>query len=235
MLKKVLIVEDEHDLIKLLKYNLEKEGFKVSYTTDGSLALAEIRREMPDLVILDLMLPGIDGLEVCRQLRRQERFASLPVLMLTARSEEADRVVGLEIGADDYVTKPFSMRELIARVRVLLRRHEPVVVNRSTIQRGDLRIDPSAHSVTVSGKDVELSALEFRLLHHLASHPGMVFSRDQLLDRVWGNDRSVTQRSVDVYIRRVREKIELRPQDPLYLQTVHGVGYRFATEHQPAV
>jgi phosphate regulon transcriptional regulator PhoB len=232
MLKKVLIVEDEHDLVKLLKYNLEKEGFKVSYTTDGSLALAEIRREMPDLVILDLMLPGIDGLEVCRQLRRQDRFASLPVLMLTARSEEADRVVGLEIGADDYVTKPFSMRELIARVRVLLRRHEPVVVNRSTIMRGDLRIDPSAHSVTVSGKDVELSALEFRLLHHLASHPGMVFSRDQLLDRVWGNDRSVTQRSVDVYIRRVREKIENRPQDPIYLQTVHGVGYRFATEQQ---
>jgi len=232
MVKKILIVEDEHDLIKLLKYNLEKEGFKVTYTTDGSLALAEIRRETPDLVILDLMLPGIDGLEVCRQLRRLDKFVSIPVLMLTARSEEADRVVGLEIGADDYVTKPFSMRELIARVRALLRRHEPIGTNRSTIMRGDLRIDPSAHSVTVLGRDVELSALEFRLLHHLASHPGMVFSRDQLLDRVWGNDRSVTQRSVDVYIRRVREKIEERPQDPVYLQTVHGVGYRFATEHQ---
>ena len=233
MLKKILIVEDEHDLIKLLKYNLEKEGFKVGHTTDGSLALAEIRREMPDLVILDLMLPGMDGLEVCRQLRRNERFGSLPVLMLTARSEEADRVVGLELGADDYVTKPFSMRELIARVRALLRRHEPPDSNRNSIQRGDLRIDPSAHSVTVSGKEIELSALEFRLLHHLASHPGMVFSRDQLLDRVWGNDRSVTQRSVDVYIRRVREKIEMKPQDPIYLQTVHGVGYRFATENQP--
>ena len=232
MTKKILIVEDEHDLIKLLKYNLEKEGYKVAYTTDGSLALAEIRRETPDLVVLDLMLPGMDGLEVCRQLRRHEKFASIPVLMLTARSEEADRVVGLEIGADDYVTKPFSMRELIARVRALLRRHEPVVPNRVVIQRGDLRIDPSAHSVSVSGKQIELSALEFRLLHHLACHPGMVFSRDQLLDRVWGNDRSVTQRSVDVYIRRVREKIESRPQDPIYLQTVHGVGYRFAIEHQ---
>ena len=233
MLKKILIVEDEHDLIKLLKYNLEKEGFKVGHTTDGSLALAEIRREMPDLVILDLMLPGMDGLEVCRQLRRNDRFASIPVLMLTARSEEADRVVGLEIGADDYVTKPFSMRELIARVRALLRRHDAPDTNRNTIQRGDLRIDPSAHSVSIMGKEIELSALEFRLLHHLASHPGMVFSRDQLLDRVWGNDRSVTQRSVDVYIRRVREKIELKPQDPSYLQTVHGVGYRFATENQP--
>ncbi len=228
MFKKILIVEDEQDLIKLLKYNLEKEGFKVAYTTDGSLALAEIRRDAPDLVMLDLMLPGMDGLEVCRQLRRHDKYAAIPILMLTARGEEADRVVGLEIGADDYVTKPFSMRELIARVRALLRRHEPVTVNRATIQRGNLLIDPSAHSVAIAGREVELSALEFRLLHQLASHPGMVFSRDQLLDRVWGNDRSVTQRSVDVYIRRVREKIEPQPQDPKYVQTVHGVGYRFA-------
>lgn len=230
MMKKVLIVEDEQDVIKLLKYNLEKEGFRVSYTTDGSLALAEVRRETPDLVILDLMLPGVDGLEVCRQLRRNEKYAALPILMLTARGEEADRVVGLEIGADDYVTKPFSIRELIARVRALLRRHEPLAVNRATIQRGSLVIDPSAHSVMIAGRSVELSALEFRLLHHLASHPGMVFSRDQLLDRVWGNDRSVTQRSVDVYIRRVRQKIEAQPQKPACLQTVHGVGYRFAVE-----
>jgi len=229
MSKKILNVEDEHDLVKLLKYNLEKEGFRVNYTTEGSLALAEIRRDEPDLVILDLMLPGIDGLEVCRQLRRNEKYSALPILMLTARGEEADRVVGLEIGADDYVTKPFSMRELIARVRALLRRHEPMSAARATIQRGSLTIDPSAHIVIVAGRPVELSALEFRLLHHLASHPGMVFSRDQLLDRVWGNDRSVTQRSVDVYVRRVREKIENQPQDPAYVQTVHGVGYRFAT------
>jgi len=227
MSKKILIVEDELDLVKLLRYNLEKEGFKVTQTTDGSVALAEIRRDLPDLLILDLMLPGVDGLEVCRQLRRHERYVALPILMLTARGEEADRVVGLEIGADDYVTKPFSMRELIARVRALLRRHEPTATTRATLQRGGLVIDPSAHSVFVAGRAVELSALEFRLLHHLASHPGMVFSRDQLLDRVWGNDRTVTQRSVDVYIRRVREKIENRPKDPSYVQTVHGVGYRF--------
>jgi two-component system, OmpR family, alkaline phosphatase synthesis response regulator PhoP len=230
MLKKILIVEDEHDVIKLLKYNLEKEGFKVNYTTDGSLVLAEIRRDEPDLVILDLMLPGLDGLEICRQIRRHEKYATLPLLMLTARSEEADRVVGLEMGADDYVTKPFSMRELIARVRALLRRHEPVNIQRATLQRGGLVIDPGAHSVTVAGRRIDLSALEFRLLHFLGSHPGMVFSRDQLLDRVWGDDRSVTPRSVDVYVRRVREKIEPRPQAPTYIQTVHGVGYRFATE-----
>ena len=228
MVKKILIVEDESDLIKLLKYNLEKEGFRVSYATDGSIALAEVRRDPPDLVILDLMLPGLDGLEVCRQLRRSDKFARIPVLMLSARSEEADRIVGLELGADDYVTKPFSMREVVARVRALLRRNEQAGPQKSKLQRGEIMIDPMAHSVMVSGRTVELSALEFRLLHYLASHPGMVFSRDQLLDSVWGNDRTVTPRSVDVYIRRVREKIENQPQQPIYVQTVHGVGYRFA-------
>jgi phosphate regulon transcriptional regulator PhoB len=226
--KKVLIVEDESDLVKLLKYNLEKEGFRVNYATDGTVALAEARRDPPDLVILDLMLPGLDGLEVCRQLRRNERFARTPILILSARSEEADRVVGLELGADDYVTKPFSTREVIARLRALLRRNEPAVPQRSKVQRGEIVIDPTAHSVTVSGRPVDLSALEFKLLHYMALHPGMVFSRDQLLDGVWGNDRSVTPRSVDVYVRRIREKIEFKPQQPSYVQTVHGVGYRFA-------
>jgi two-component system, OmpR family, alkaline phosphatase synthesis response regulator PhoP len=229
VLKKVLIVEDETDLVKLLKYNLEKEGFKVNYATDGTVALAEARRDPPDLVILDLMLPGLDGLEVCRQLRRNERFVRTPVLILSARSEEADRIVGLELGADDYVTKPFSTREVIARVRALLRRNEPGMPPRLRISRGDIVIDPTAHSVYVAGRSVELSALEFRLLHYLASHPGMVFSRDQLLDSVWGNDRTVTPRSVDVYIRRIREKVEPKPQEPAYVQTIHGVGYRFAT------
>jgi two-component system, OmpR family, alkaline phosphatase synthesis response regulator PhoP len=229
VLKKVLIVEDETDLVKLLKYNLEKEGFKVNYATDGTVALAEARRDPPDLVILDLMLPGLDGLEVCRQLRRNERFVRTPVLILSARSEEADRIVGLELGADDYVTKPFSTREIIARVRALLRRNEPAAPPRLRIHRGDIVIDPTAHSVYVAGRSVELSALEFRLLHYLASHPGMVFSRDQLLDNVWGNDRTVTPRSVDVYIRRIREKVEPKPQEPAYVQTIHGVGYRFAT------
>jgi two-component system alkaline phosphatase synthesis response regulator PhoP len=227
--KKILIVEDESDLIKLLKYNLEKEGFRVNYASDGSIALAEVRRDPPDLVILDLMLPGLDGLEVCRQLRRSDRFVRTPVLILSARGDEADRVVGLELGADDYVTKPFSMREMIARVRALLRRNETGSPLRTKVQRGELTIDPAAHSVTVAGRPVDLSALEFRLLHYMALHPGMVFSRDQLLDSVWGNDRTVTPRSVDVYIRRIREKIELKPQDPAYVQTIHGVGYRFAT------
>jgi two-component system alkaline phosphatase synthesis response regulator PhoP len=231
MSKKILIVEDERDVVKLLRYNLEKEGFRVATVADGSLALAEMRREEPDLVILDLMLPGMDGLEVCRQVRRHDKYSSVPILMLTARSEEADRVVGLELGADDYVTKPLSMRELVARVRALLRRHEPAP-QRSNLQRGNLHIDPSAHTVSVAGRHVELSALEFRLLHYLAAHPGMVFSRDHLLDRVWGNDRSVTPRSVDVYIRRVREKIEQQPQHPAYVQTVHGVGYRFSVERE---
>jgi two-component system alkaline phosphatase synthesis response regulator PhoP len=228
MTKKILIVEDEGDIIKLLKYNLEKEGFKVNYATDGGVAIAEIRRDEPDLVILDLMLPGLDGLEVCRQLRRHDKFSQIPVLILSARSEEADRVVGLELGADDYVTKPFSMREVVARVRALLRRREPAGPPRSRLERGHILIDPMAHSVSVSGKTIELSALEFRLLHYLAAHPDMVFSRDQLLDSVWGADRTVTPRSVDVYIRRVREKIEPHPQEPTYVQTVHGVGYRFS-------
>ena len=229
VVKKVLIVEDDNDLVRLLKYNLEKEGFKVSYATDGAVALAEARRDPPDLVILDLMLPGLDGLEVCRQLRRIDRFTRTPVLILSARNEEADRVVGLEVGADEYVTKPFSTREVIARVRALLRRNEPAPPQRSKLQRGNLVIDPTAHIVSVEGRPVELSALEFRLLHYMALNPGRVFSREQLLDSVWGNDRSVTPRSVDVYIRRIREKIEPKPEQPAYVQTVHGVGYRFGT------
>lgn len=227
--KKILIVEDEPDVARLLRYNLEREGFRTNSVADGSLTLAEMRRDPADLVILDLMLPGMDGLEICRQLRRHEKYSGIPILILTARNDEADRVVGLELGADDYVTKPFSMREVIARVRALLRRQEPTP-QRNSLLHGEIHIDPSAHAVSVAGRHVELSALEFRLLHYLAAHPGMVFSRDHLLDRVWGNDRTVTPRSVDVYIRRVREKIEPQPQEPVYVQTVHGVGYRFAVE-----
>lgn len=233
MSKNILIVEDEQDVIRLLKHNLEKEGFQVRYVTDGRVALAELRRlgemqgAVPDLVILDLMLPGVDGLEICRQMRRNERYHTTPILILSGRGDEADRVIGLELGANDYVTKPFGMRELIARVRALLRRQQDPVIDRSALQRGQLYIDPSTHTVRVSDRRIELSALEFRLLHHLASYPGIVFSRDQLLDRVWGNDRMVTPRSVDVYVRRIREKIEPTPAEPSFVQTVHGVGYRF--------
>jgi len=225
--KTILVIEDDRDLIELLRFNLEREGFRVQYATDGSLALSEIRRCLPDLVILDLMLPGTDGLEICRQIRQSEAFAALPILMLTARSEEADRVVGLELGADDYVTKPFSLRELIARIRALLRRRDSTAATRSAFQRGAVTVDPGSHRVTIGDRAVELSALEFRLLHFMASNPGIVFSRDQLLDKVWGRDRNVTPRSVDVYIRRLREKIEPEPDSPVYVQTVHGVGYRF--------
>lgn len=228
MAKKILVVEDDRDVSQLLRYNLEKEGFQVRSVNEGNSVLSEIRRDTPDVVLLDLMLPGLDGLEICRQIRKIDRFGGVSVVMLTARNEEADRVVGLEIGADDYITKPFSMRELIARIRAVLRRHEVQDSASAVIQRGPLVIDPMAHSVRVHGKAVELSALEFRLLHYLASHPGMVFSRNQILDRVWGDDRSVTPRSVDVYVRRVREKIELEPERPSHVQTVHGVGYRFS-------
>jgi len=228
MTGKILIVEDEHDVIRLLRHNLEKEGYRVTYVTDGRMALPALRRETPDLVILDLMLPGVDGLDLCRQMRRDEDFRRTPILMLSGRGEETDRVVGLELGADDYVSKPFGIRELIARVRALLRRQQELPGGRVALLRGEIRIDPSTHTVTVADRPIELSALEFRLLYHLASYPGIVFSRDQLLDRVWGNDRMVTPRSVDVYIRRIREKIERLPAQPAFVQTVHGVGYRFA-------
>jgi len=227
MPKKILVVEDDQDLVGLLKYNLEQEGFRVNYATDGSVALPSIRKYLPDLLILDLMLPGMDGLEVCRQIRQSDKHMALPVLMLTARGEEADRVVGLELGADDYVTKPFSLRELIARVRALLRRREIFNLHTRVLQRKDLFIDPQSHMVRVNNRAIDLTALEFRLLYFLASNPGTVFSRDRLLDLVWGNERNVTPRSVDVYVRRLREKLETHGEVPVYVQTVHGVGYRF--------
>jgi DNA-binding response OmpR family regulator len=226
--KKILVVEDDRDLVELLRFNLEREGGIVSYTTDGTLVLAQMQRFNPDVVILDLMLPGMDGLQVCKQIRQREAFAFVPVLMLTARCEEADRIVGLEMGADDYVTKPFSLRELIARVRVLLRRPKPVAPQYSAIRSGGLTIDPGSFRVTVGQNEIGLSALEFRLLHFLASNPDMVFSRDQLLDRVWGADRNVSPRSVDVYVCRLREKIEEETGGAARVQTVRGVGYRFS-------
>ena len=232
MAKKILVVEDDQDLVGLLKYNLEQEGFRVNYATDGSVAIPSIRKYLPDLLILDLMLPGMDGLEVCRQIRQSNKHMALPVLMLTARGEEADRVVGLELGADDYVTKPFSLRELIARVRALLRRREIFNLQTRALQRRDLFIDPQSHLVRIGSRGIDLTALEFRLLYFLASNPGTVFSRDRLLDLVWGNERNVTPRSVDVYVRRLREKLETHGEIPIYVQTVHGVGYRFAASDE---
>ena len=228
-MKRILIVEDDRDIVELVRYNLEKDDFQVQAVGDGVSALAQVKKSAPDLVILDLMLPKLSGLEICKEIRRDASLNRLPILMLTARGDEADRVVGLEIGADDYVTKPFSPRELVARVKALLRRAEPPGEAVKTIEVGRLHIDPSSYRVTRAGKPVPLSTLEFRLLYFLASRPDKVFSRDQLLDAVWGNERFVTPRSVDVYIRRLREKVEADPENPAHLKTVRGAGYLFET------
>ena len=226
-MRRVLIVEDDKDIVELVRYNLEKEGYQTAVAADGLTALSTLRRAPPDLVLLDLMLPKLPGLEVCREIRRDQTLNRLPILMLTARGEEADRVVGLEMGADDYVTKPFSPRELVARIKALLRRTEPTGDAEKAVECRGLHIDPASYRVTRAGKPVALSTLEFRLLYFLARRPDRVFTRDQLLDAVWGTDRFVTPRSVDVYIRRLREKVEQDPEKPEYLKTVRGAGYIF--------
>ncbi len=231
--KRILIIEDDRDIVELVRYNLSKESFQVSAAADGSAGLATVKKSPPDLLLLDLMLPKLSGLEICKEIRRDPSLNRLPILMLTARGDEADRVVGLEMGADDYVTKPFSPRELVARVKALLRRAEPPAEPARTIAVGALEIDPAAYRVARAGKLVTLSTLEFRLLYFLASRPNRVFTRDQLLDAVWGNERFVTPRSVDVYIRRLREKIEADPEEPVHLKTVRGAGYMFERSERP--
>jgi len=228
-MKRILVIEDDKDIVELVKYNLEKDGFQVSATADGAGGLSQIRKAAPDLLILDLMLPKLSGLEICKEVRKDVALNRLPILILTAKGEEADRVVGLELGADDYVTKPFSPRELAARVKALLRRAEPAGAAEKMIEIGGLRIDPAAYRVTRSGKPVPMSTLEFRLLYFLAARPNRVFTRDQLLDGVWGTERFVTPRSVDVYVRRLREKIESDPQHPAFMKTIRGAGYLFET------
>lgn len=228
-MKRILIIEDDKDIVELVRYNLEKENFKVGVAGDGLTGLTQVKKSPPDLLLLDLMLPNLSGLEICKEIRRDQALNRLPILMLTARGEEADRVVGLEMGADDYVTKPFSPRELVARVKALLRRTEPADEAPKPIQVGQLHIDPSSYRVTRGGKAIVLSTLEFRLLHFLASRPNKVFSRDQLLDAVWGTERFVTPRSVDVYVGRLRAKIEPDPGNPMHLKTVRSAGYLFET------
>jgi two-component system, OmpR family, alkaline phosphatase synthesis response regulator PhoP len=228
-MKRILIIEDDRDIIELVRYNLVNEGFQVSAASDGTAGLASLKKSPPDILLLDLMLPRLSGLEICKEIRRDSALNRLPILMLTARGEEADRVVGLEMGADDYVTKPFSPRELVARVRALLRRTDPAGDSQRTIAVGKLLIDPAAYRVAREGKPLTLSTLEFRLLYYLAARPNRVFTRDQLLDAVWGTERFVTPRSVDVYVRRLREKIEADPENPAHLKTVRGAGYLFET------
>jgi len=226
-MKKILIIEDDRDIVELVRYNLEKEGYRVLASVDGATGLVQARKSLPDLIILDLMLPKVPGLELCKELRRDSTLPRIPILMLTARGEEADRVAGLEMGADDYVTKPFSPRELVARVKALFRRGEPAEQDGVPVEIGGLTIDPGAYRVTRSGALVTLSTLEFRLLHFLATHPNRVYARDRLLDAIWGTDRYVSPRSIDVYIRRLREKIESDPHHPALLKTVRGAGYLF--------
>lgn len=222
---RILLVDDEELLVKGLKRSLEQEGFKVTTAADGEEAVRRHRLENPDLVVLDIMLPKMDGLEVCRQIRR---LKDTPVVMLTARGEDVDKIVGLEVGADDYLAKPFNTRELIARIRAVLRRSRQSVPGDEGIMRaGSLEIDMPKRKVSREGRTLELSAREFDILHLLAGHPGRVYTRDQLLELVWGNDYYGDERTVDVYIRRLREKVEEDPARPAYILTKWGVGYYF--------
>lgn len=222
---RVLVVDDEEDILELVRYNLAKEGFRLRCVATGEDALATARAELPDLIVLDLMLPGLDGLEVCRILKRDPKTAHVPIVMLTAKGEEADVVAGLELGADDYVTKPFSPRVLLARIKAVLRRKTAQPPEESVpIQVRDIAIIPQRHEVIVRGKPVELTNCEFRLLHYLARRPGWVFTRQQIIDNVRGDNYPVTDRSVDVQVVGLRKK--LGPCGDC-IETVRGVGYRF--------
>ncbi|MCD6394474.1 MAG: response regulator, partial [Planctomycetes bacterium] len=218
----ILVVEDEEDVLELVRYNLARNGYKVDTAMSGEEALDKAARTLPDLIVLDLMLPAVDGLEVCRIVKNDARTQHIPVIMLTARGEEADIVAGLEIGADDYITKPFSPRVLIARVRAVLRR-PPAKTATDVLTAGILEIDPGRHRVVVQGRRVELSSTEFKLLHFLASRPGWVFTRYQIVDAIHGADYPVTDRSIDVQVVGLRKKLVSAGN---YIETVRGVGYR---------
>jgi len=222
--RRILVVDDEPDTVELIEYNLRNAGFEVLIAYNGQEALQRARREQPDLIVLDLMLPEIDGLDVCKALRRDPMTADIPILMCTARASETDRIVGLEIGADDYVTKPFSPRELVLRIKNLLKRIQPVGVRGEQIRVEGLRIDLPRHRVEVEGQPVELTATEFKLLATLAQRMGRVQSREVLLRDVWGYDQWVDTRTVDTHIRRLREKLGPAAR---WIETIRGVGYRF--------
>jgi two-component system, OmpR family, phosphate regulon response regulator PhoB len=228
----ILIVEDESDLSEMMRYNLEAEGFGVVAAESGDEAVERIRDSVPDLILLDWMLPGLSGIELCRRWRSREETARTPIIMVTARGEEEERVRGLATGADDYITKPFSMPELIARVQALLRRSSPQLVA-SLLKHGDLELDRTSHRVRRAGREVHLGPTEYRLLEYLMRHPGRVYSREQLLDGVWGNDVYVDERTVDVHVGRLRKAIN-RGRNPDPIRTVRGAGYAF-DEHFAAV
>jgi phosphate regulon transcriptional regulator PhoB len=220
----ILVIDDEKDLIELVRYNLEKDGFDVIAATDGQSGLDVVKKHRPDLVVLDLMMPGMDGLQICKQLRSDPRTGRIPVIMLTAKATEADRIVGLELGADDYITKPFSPREVVARVKAVLRRSSPAAEQRQEIRVGDLNIDLGGHEVNFKGQRVALTATEFRILEFLAARPGRVFSRDEIIDAALGNETAVFDRTVDVHITAIRRKLGAGAD---YIETVRGFGYKF--------
>lgn len=223
--KSIFIVDDEEDILELIKHHLTREGFLVTTFVNGENALKAVIQKPPDLVLLDLMLPGIDGLEVCRILKKENKTADIPILMLTAKGEESDIVAGLELGADDYITKPFSMKVLIARIRALLRRKQKTPAEKNAVMRiHDLVINPGRHEVLVKNKPVEMTFSELRILHLLAARPGWVMTREQIVDAVRGEDYAVTDRAVDVQIVGIRKKLGTKAD---YIETVRGVGYRF--------
>lgn len=230
---KVLVVDDEEHIIELIRFNLEREGYQVIAARDGNAALEMARSQLPDLIVLDVMLPGQDGLTVCRILQQDEHTRQIPIIMVSARGEEVDRILGLEMGADDYLTKPFSPRELVARVKARLRRaasegkERGARSSRGKLVRGRLVIDQDRFLVTVDGIRQDFTPKEFELLRLLASEPGKVFTREYLLEQIWGYDYTGDSRTVDVHIRHIRQKFEQLPGSPQFIETVRGVGYRF--------
>ena len=229
-MSKILIVDDEQDIVELVSYNLEKEGFKTVKAFDGEAALKMVKLQKPDMIILDLMLPKMNGLDVCRAIRRNPETLSLPIIMLTAKGDEVDKIIGLENGADDYITKPFSIKELIARVRSILRRlHDgEKKTGQEEFQYDGLTIHYASCLVKISGKQVTLSPTELKLLFFFSRNPGRVYSRSQILDHVWGDDTFITDRAIDVHIGRLRSQIEKDLDNPRYILTVRGFGYKFA-------
>jgi DNA-binding response OmpR family regulator len=225
--QKIFVLEDDLDIARLVRHNLEAAGFRVRSFSSTANVISDAQKERPSLMLLDIMVPGGDGLDLCRQVRQSGApLAGTPIVFLTAKTSETDRILGLELGADDYITKPFSPRELVARIRAVLRRCEAPLAPAS-IKAGELEIDANAMTLNVRGQTVTTTSTEFRLLHYLAQHSGRVFTRDQILDAVWRETTFVSPRSVDVYVRKLREKIERDAEHPRYLKTVRGTGYRF--------
>ena len=225
-MEKVLVIEDDRHIAEILRTTLATQHFAPIVANDGGTGLSEARRLLPSLILLDLLLPTMDGWEVCRRLRADEKTRHIPIIMVTAKGEEEDRVAGLELGADDYVVKPFSTRELVARIRAVFRRKASQTSAADQVRVGELEIDASRHVITVAGRSVHLTMMEFTILQRLAQEPGRVFTRDQLLTFLWGKDCFAQEHNLDVHIHAIRKKIEADPGHPLYIQTVHGVGYK---------